>query len=387
MMHPAALRSFVVPFFSCFALFAGLLLALGTSAAAAAEDGLYADGATPGEIYRDACAGCHGADGRGAPPSVVGFHEPLPDFTDCSFATREPDADWYAVTHGGGPVRAFSPMMPSFGAALAADEIEMAVTHVRTFCPDESWPPGHLNLPRALVTEKAFPEDEAVYTVIVLAEGEGRVDHELVYEQRFGARNQFEVVVPFAQAERRAGPDLRDTEWHGGLKDVALGLKRAVFHDDDSIFSVAGEVILPTGDEDEGFGSGHVILEPFVAFGQVLPRDFFLHAQAGGEIPLESDADDEAFLRLAVGKSFIEGSFGRVWSPMVELLGSRELVSGAETHWDAAPQLQVTLSRRQHVMLNAGLRVPLDDTDGRDTRVMVYVLWDWFDGGLLEGWR
>ncbi|MGB6640924.1 MAG: c-type cytochrome [Thermoanaerobaculia bacterium] len=35
-----------------------------------------ADGNVPttgGGIYQAACASCHGADGRGAPPSLVGF--------------------------------------------------------------------------------------------------------------------------------------------------------------------------------------------------------------------------------------------------------------------------------------------------------------------------
>jgi hypothetical protein len=51
-----------------------------------------------------ACAACHGTDGRGTPQSTVGFDTPIPDFTDCSFATPEPDADWLAVMHDGGPL-------------------------------------------------------------------------------------------------------------------------------------------------------------------------------------------------------------------------------------------------------------------------------------------
>ena len=43
-------------------------------------------------VYRAACAACHGPDGRGAPQLTVGFDVPLPDFTDCSFNSREPAA-------------------------------------------------------------------------------------------------------------------------------------------------------------------------------------------------------------------------------------------------------------------------------------------------------
>jgi hypothetical protein len=71
---------------------------------------------------------------------------------------------------------------------------------------------------------------------------------------------------------------------------------------------------------------------------------------------------------------------------MLELLGGRDLVSGADTRWDAVPQFQVTLNTRQHVMLNVGIRTPLNDTDDRDTKLVAYLLWDWFDGGLFDGW-
>lgn len=367
-------------------VFAGLAAAVIAAPliAAVQRAGAFPEGTTAGEVYAASCAACHGADGRGAPPSVVGFEEPLPDFTDCSFATREPDSDWSSVVHRGGPARAFSPMMPAFGDALSPAEIQLALDHLRTFCPDPAWPRGELNLPRAIYTEKAFPEDEAVYTVDVAVEGDGAVDNELVYEHRLGARNQIELVVPFGWVERPAPED----GWTGGLGDVAVGGKRALYHslERGSIFSVAAEIILPTGDEEAGLGGDHWTFEPFLAFGQILPADSFLHVQGGAELPLESDADDEAFLRLALGKRFKQAGSGRVWAPIVELLGSRELVSGAETHWDAVPEIHVSLSTRQHVLANLGARIPLDDTAERDTRIVAYILWDWFDGGLFEGW-
>src|SRR5687767_11975192 len=65
-------------------------------------------------LYRAACAACHGPDGRGQPRATVGFDTPLPDFTDCAFATPEPDVDWIAITHRGGPARAFDRRMPAF---------------------------------------------------------------------------------------------------------------------------------------------------------------------------------------------------------------------------------------------------------------------------------
>jgi hypothetical protein len=68
------------------------------------------------------------------------------------------------------------------------------------------------------------------------------------------------------------------------------------------------------------------------------------------------------------------------------VLASHEFVGGAKTHWDVAPQMQVTLSVRQHVMVNAGVRIPVNERAGRSTQFVMYFLWDWFDGDLVTGW-
>jgi hypothetical protein len=36
--------------------------------------------------------------------------------------------------------------------------------------------------------------------------------------------------------------------------------------------------------------------------------------------------------------------------------------------------------------VNAGVRFPLTNAGSRQTEVLVYLLWDWFDGPLLGGW-
>jgi mono/diheme cytochrome c family protein len=354
------------------------------SLAAVEDPGAKLDGR---RLYLEACASCHGPGGRGLSRDRVGFDVPLPDFTDCDFASREPNADWIAVAHEGGPVRGFDRLMPAFGEVLTVDEIAAAMEHVRTFCTDDDWPRGELNLPRPLVTEKAYPEDEAVLTLTGATENADVYEAEVVYEQRFGARNQFELVVPFAWQEmpRESG----GADWASSLGDVAVGVKRAVWHslERGSIVSLTAEVVLPTGDEERGVGSGLTVFEPFISYGQLLPAEFFLHGQGGLELPLDdNDADQEAFLRFALGRTFTSGRWGRAWSPMVELLGGRELADGAETDWDIAPQMQVTLNTRQHVMLNAGVRTPLNNREDRETQVIVYLLWDWFDGGLFAGW-
>lgn len=351
-----------------------------------AEAGSHASAEPPRgrALYQTACAACHGADGRGVPPNIVGFDTPIPDFTDCSFATPEPDADWMAVLHDGGPARGFDRRMPAFGEALAEPELQQILDYVRGFCTSPAWPRGELNLPRALVTEKAFPENEAVLTTTIDASGTRRLGNEFLYERRLGARSQFEVAVPLLM-EDQAG-----VGWQRGLGDVAVGLKRVLFHSLEAghIFSVGGEVVLPTAKESAGLGGGVTVFEPFVAFGQMLPADGFLQLQAGMELPADRERGArEVFWRTALGRTLTEGRFGRAWSPMVEVLAARELETGAKVHWDLLPQIQITLNRRQHLMINAGVRIPVNDRTGRGTQVITYFLWDWFDGGLLEGWR
>ena len=69
------------------------LVVLPLSIAGQAPDPDYAD-LDGRALYEAACANCHGIDGAGADPTFLAFEEAMPDFTDCSFASREPDADW-----------------------------------------------------------------------------------------------------------------------------------------------------------------------------------------------------------------------------------------------------------------------------------------------------
>jgi hypothetical protein len=341
-----------------------VLMATATPAAAQTGEALYAS----------ACATCHGMDGRGAPRATVAFEEALPDFTDCQFATREPDADWLAVVHDGGPARAFARMMPAYAGALTLEQMQLIVSHVRTLCTEPAWPRGELNFPRPLITEKAFPEDEVVLSTAIDTSGDEPVSNKFVYEKRLGARNQIEAIVPFTA---------------DGIGDIAVGAKRALFHSFNrgTIFSIAGEVVIPTGDEAAGLTKNTTVFEPFASFGQMLPSEGFIQAQAGAELPADRDkATPEAFWRMVIGRSFSQNRWGRTWSPMVEIVGARELREGEHALWDIAPQMQVTLSTRQHIMASGGVRIPMNRRDGRPTQLLMYVLWDWFDGPLFGGW-
>jgi len=341
------------------------------------------------EIFRMACSTCHGVDGKGAKSNVVGFELPLPnghdfpDFNDCPTNTVEPLGDWSAVVHRGGPIRGLDRHMPAFGDALSDEQIERAIKHLWSFCTDASWPRGDLNLPRAFFTEKAFPESETVWTTGITGSGTKSVTNLLTYEHRIKSRSQYEVTIPLNFQQTATGEP-----WGKGLGDVEFALRRTFYAslDRGSIFAAGGAVTLPTGKESEGMGNGYTIYEPFAMWGQILGSNGFLQVHTGIEFPTGADAENEGFVRTAVGYTFAQDQgFGRAWSPMAEVLMAKP--QGAEAEWDVVPQMQVSLSKLQHILLSVGVRVPLNERQERKPEVLTYLLWDWFDGGFFQFWK
>jgi mono/diheme cytochrome c family protein len=348
------------------------------------------------EIYEAACAACHGSRGEGTPKEVAGFDPPdsFPHFNKCDETAPEYTRDWKAVILHGGAARGFSHIMPSFGGVLTSKQADKVVAYLRSFCPDTSWPAGELNVPRAILTEKAFPESETVVTSAINGSGPAGISNELAYERVLDKRDQLEVAIPFDWARQEGGSSA------GGLGDIAVGLKRVLLarlkppldgplsDSTGSILSVQGEVLLPTGSWRHGFGNGEPGFGVFAAYDQLFPAQTFLQLQAGVELPLRAlHVNRSAFVRSAFGKTFVEGDgSGRLWTPMVELVANRDLAGGATTDYDLVPEFQVTLNRRQHVRAALGYLFPVNNTAGRPRQIELYVLWDWFDGGLLEGW-
>ncbi len=338
------------------------------------------------QLYKAACTSCHGSDGQGAPKSVAGFEPPqtFPDFSKCDQTTPEVNSAYKAVITHGGPHRGFSQIMPAFGQALSSDEIDDLIAYLRHFCREErKWPRGELNLPRAIVTEKAFPEDEVVLSTGINVQGTPGNESHVIHEQRFGVKNQIEVDVPIQFQNQ-------DHVWYGGVGDATLAVKRVMYSDlnKGSIMSLQGGLLIPSGNRSRGFGSGTTTFETFAAFDQVFRSDTFIQTQFGADLPFHTSiAPQSIFFNTAIGQSFAsDHRLGRLWSPMVEFLAARDLTTGARMEWDVLPQLQVTISRRQHIRGDIGLRIPATETAGRQKQLVFYLLWDWQDGKFTEGW-
>jgi mono/diheme cytochrome c family protein len=335
------------------------------------------------EIFRATCAGCH-ADGKGAPQSTVAFTVPLPDFTDCKATTPESAVDWAAVIRDGGPVRGFSRIMPAFRDLLTPAQIQRVVAYMRTLCTDPAWPLGELNVPLALVTEKAFPEDEVVLSSTASTRGPASIENHLIFEKRFGSREQLEVDVPYGFVERPG------KSWVGGLGDASIAAKH-VFHSSSTsgtIVSGLAGVVLPTADARTGLGTGVTSFEAIVLGAKLLPARSYLQFEGGVNLPTDvSSVPRSAFWSGALGKTIAFSSITRIWSPMIELAGSHDFESGAPVDWNLVPQVQLSLSAMQHVRAGVGVNVPLTQRKTRDSQIMAYILWDTADGPLLKGWK
>lgn len=341
-----------------------------------------------GEVfYKQGCIACHGATGEGAPETSTEFKRPdtFPDFTRCDQTTPESNIHWKSVIVNGGPARGFTQIMPSFGQLLTSDQIDDIIDYMRGFCKDsgKGWAPGELNLPRALVTEKAFPEDEVVISTAVNASGAPGFTTDIIHEQRFGRSYQIEVDVPVNSQDQNHA-------WNSGLGDITFAVKRVMFSSPrtGSMLSLQGGVLAPTGNSKYGFGAGTTTFEPFASFGQLFPTNTFVQMQLGADLPHRTDiAPDSLFFRTAIGQTLAgKDRLGRQWSPMVEFLADHDFEDGAKTNWDIVPQFQVTLSRRQHVRFNMGIRTPVTNATGRQNQFVFYLLWDRADGRVTEGW-
>jgi hypothetical protein len=179
--------------------------------------------------------------------------------------------------------------------------------------------------------------------------------------------------------------------WTAGFGDITLALKREMFSSlrTGSILSLQGGILLPTGDSKRGFGAGTTQFEPFAAFDQLFKENTFVQTQLGADLPVDtSRAPRSMFWRVAIGQAMApDHMLGRLFSPMVEFLAVHDFKPGARTEWDVLPEMQITLSRRQHVRVGFGVREPFTNTQGRTPQVLFYFLWDRADGKLWEGWR
>jgi mono/diheme cytochrome c family protein len=332
------------------------------------------------QIYTEFCSRCHGLDGKGLIPEdmIENMEAPPPDLTEPYFSSREKRADWQAVVRHGGPVRGLSASMPSWEGAISELQIAETVEHMKSFVDQSAYPQGELNFFRAHSVTKAFVEQEALvipsYTWTMEPVKKYESTTVLYYANRFGNRFQYEIKIP-VETSTSAG----FTE--AGFGDVEVGLKYAFFDQYTSLSIVSGglEASLPTGDKDKGFGSGAVVLVPYLAAGQGVSDLLQLQASVKFETPLDSGLDAE--MRYGVAAILVTGESKQGIFPGVELTGAKNLTS-AEHRESIIPKVYWGITPRGHLALSIGFEIPLNSPEPYDGRIVAFLLWDFVDGGI-----
>ena len=329
------------------------------------------------EVFETACLACHGADGTGNPEweSEV---RPV-SFADCG-TTAEPTALWKSIVVNGGGKHGLSEVMPAFGEAFPADELDAVVAYLRTFCKTaDRYPPGDLNFRRLIATGKAFPEAEVVLKTKIVP-GEGETELEVVYENRLGPRFQYELEFPLR-------PKANDEGYGAGVGDLVvsgkyvLGFNRAKLQ----IVSAGLEVALPTGNEGKGLSAGTPVFAPYLAFGKGF-RGSVIQGKVAAEFPANTDRASRNY-RYAIAYSFPPIGFSRTgYVPAVELIGAYNPRSKGHAQ-TAVIGVSKALNKLGHVIGSVGMGFPLRPTGApRPKEFRAYVLWDFGDGPIWTGW-
>jgi hypothetical protein len=328
------------------------------------------------ELYEAACASCHGLDGRGAPQGTA-IAGPLPDFTDCSFVTRETTGNWVALAAHGGQELGLSPQMPSFGDALSEAQLRTVIDYLRGFCTDPAWPSGDLNFRRPLFTGKAFPEDEIVLHYKFEQHRRARfLATEWVLEKRVGARGMVEGALPLIYN------DPQDRATTGGVGDLTLAYKHLFLATQryGAVAAFSLDLVLPTGDHARGLGDGTVGLGPALRVGKML-GPLVLQGEIKAVLPVDVNRAPRRLLyRAAV--QFPLSPLKRAWVPGLEFEADTKIAGQVRDAYYLAPVLSKGLSQRGHVAIAVGAKIPIAGTRAFDYQVGMFLLWEYMDGGL-----
>lgn len=216
-------------------------------------------------------------------------------------------------------------------------------------------------LSHPIVVESPLPETKLRLNYS-FSDGDERTNvFALEAEYAFVQNFSIEAVVPYVFVNPEDGAS------ENNLDNIILAAKFASYRWVDQQFlpAIGVEVHLPTGDDDKGIGSDHVIeLEPFLRVGAWYGQFEFIGTFAVG-IPLNQNSEerDEEDFELAYGVSVLYHLAPNVQA-LLELTG--ESVFGAEDETALYISPGVTFQPLSDKSINFGIGVSLPLTDDRD---------------------
>jgi mono/diheme cytochrome c family protein len=339
--------------------------------AAPAYGQIVGDPARGRAVYLNSCVFCHGSDGKGNGPMAPLLPVKPADLTDCRITGEDSIGIAVGTIREGGPYQGISKVMPAFKGMLTEQQIADAASYAKSLCSDPDWVPVELNLPRPLLTDKAYPEQEVI---IGSRFGRGKGDATDVFadaEYRLNGLTSVELDVHYLDLHPEGGQPA------SGLGDTDLAINRVVAFSaaDRWLASVGLELSLPTGSESRGLGSGEVAWEPFVRAGWdwhqvVIQGDVIL------EFPQKTaDVNSLIVYNLAVGRYFQPDPRLQI-TPMVELNSETSLdgPGRGDTKSAVLPQLRVLWLLWS---IGIGVEVPITGPRDFDVRPMFDITYEY----------
>ena len=328
------------------------------------------------DVYKTNCAVCHGSNGVPDAALAQSFGVMPANFSDPLFNSREPLSDWKIVVTEGGPALGFSDKMPAFGETLSTQDIDAVLTYIKTLAGNHDYPDGELNMLLPIRTKKAFPEDEWVWKQRYTSQdGDNAWKNTLEYEFRIGQRGQGILEV----THEAVGSQSEFGHFEPGYKYVLNHDAAAGF-----ILSAAAQVGVPLNRD-----TNWEFL-PYLAFGKILSDAWTL--QGSARLKLDLEDSDQSSAELATVVHWVDAPQPRWVFPALEMVAEVPFERGTgpdrkeAVQWSILPQARIGLNKRGNIALNAGVELPLNDRDRYNHRAYIYFIWDFADGGLLEGW-
>tara|TARA_R110000782_G_scaffold191602_2_gene281414 strand:+ start:4041 stop:5153 length:1113 start_codon:yes stop_codon:yes gene_type:complete len=338
------------------------------------------------EVFQNNCAACHGEVGNPDPENPM-FKESgiLPaNFTDALFSSREPAKDWFLVVKEGGAAKGFSKIMPAFKEILSDLQIEKVINYIKTLAGEHLYPSGDMNFILPIRTKKAFPEDEVVWK-LRFQDDANNSSHDQI-------RNVIEIekrIFKNTQLSLELSHKIDDgiDNSHGNFYQIEPGIKQVVYQDPIKQFITSVGALLAIKTEESNSSDEFI---PYIAIAKRLTKTLTMQGTARSTLPFENFSDGDVEISSVVHWS--SSLWPRSIKPGLELVASfpieRETGTSRKSFSQVSliPQAQVGLNKRGHIMLNIGAEIPLNDTHRYDYRGYAYLVWDFADGGLFDGW-
>jgi hypothetical protein len=140
------------------------------------------------------------------------------------------------------------------------------------------------------------------------------------------------------------------------------------------------DLVLPTGDRDRGLGDGTVGLGPSLRAGKTL-GPFVLQGELKAVLPADVDKAARRLLyRAALQLPLSPLKSG--WVPALEFEADTRIEGQTRDVYSLAPMLYKGLSKRGHVAVALGAKIPVAGTQTFDYQIGAFLLWEYLDGGL-----